>query len=68
MCLMEKPPAQHDDTNDDAEPRPPFRVRTFSSEYGPEIDPDDPKSIKNLLDRLDIEHFLNVQRYGAGNP
>ena len=45
-----------------------FAYARSVSEYGPEIDPDDPKSIKNLLDRLDIEHFLNVQRYGAGNP
>ena len=52
----------------DEAPRRPFRIRTFSSEYGPDIDPNDPKAFKNFLNRLDEEHFLNVQRYGAGNP
>lgn len=49
-------------------PRPPFRVRTFSSEYAADLDLSDPKAIKNLLAELDDEHFLNVQRDGAGDP
>lgn len=49
-------------------PRRPYRVRTFSSEYAADLDLDDPKAIKDLLADLDNEHFLNVQRYGAGDP
>ena len=56
------PPAAHEG------PHRTFRIRTFSSEYGPDIDPNDPKAFKNFLNQLDDEHFLNVQRYGAGNP
>ena len=53
------PPA----TPDDAEmPRRPFRVRPHTGGPGPEIDPGDPKAFKKLLDRLDVEHFLEVQR------
>ena len=56
------PPTAHE------APRRPFRVRLFSSEYAPGVDPSDPKAFKNLLNRLDDEHFVNVQRHGAGNP
>lgn len=49
-------------------PRPPYRVRTFSSEFAADLDLSDPRAIGNLLTDLDDEHFLNVQRYGAGDP
>ena len=49
-------------------PRRPYRVQTFSSEFAADLDLSDPKAIKNLLADLDDEHFLNVQRYGAGDP
>lgn len=44
------------------EPPPqPYRVPTFSSGYVPGINPGDPKAFKNLLNRLDDEHFGEVQ-------
>ena len=46
-------------------PRGRFRVRPFSSEYAPGIDPNDPKVFKNFLHQLDDEHFLEVQRRSA---
>ena len=49
-------------------PRRRFRVRPNSGGLGPDINPSDPRAIKELLDRLDIEHFLEVQRRGAGTP
>ena len=42
-------------------PGPPYRVPTFSSGYVPGFDPGDPKAFKNLLNRLDDEHFGEIQ-------
>jgi len=52
----------------DEAPRRPFRVRPHSGGYAPGIDVRDPKAFKKLLDQDDLEHYLNVQRYGAGDP
>ena len=49
------PPAGEEHT------RQPYRVPTFSSGYAPGIDPGDPKAFKNLLNRLDDEHFGEMQ-------
>ena len=52
----------------DEAPRRPYRAPTITGGYAPGIDPSDPKVFKNLLDQQDVEHYLNVQRYGAGDP
>ena len=60
------PPADGGPPPSDGEhPRQPYRVPTFSSGYAPGIDPRDPKAFKSLLDRLDIEHFHEVQSRSA---
>ena len=56
------PPADGGDMPAGEAPRRPFRVRPNHGGLGPEIDPADPKTFKKLLDRLDMEHFLEVQR------
>ena len=43
-------------------PRRPFRVRPMSGGLGPDLDPSDPKAVKNLLNELDDEHFFEVLR------
>ena len=55
-CRPPKPPSRREGR---------FRVRPFSSEYAPGIDPNDPKVFKNFLHQLDDEHFLEVQRRSA---
>lgn len=40
----------------------PFRVRPISSPYAPGVDP---LRLKELVNELDDEHFLEVQRQGA---
>lgn len=48
-------------------PHQPYRVPTFSSGYVPGIDPGDPKAFKKLLNRLDDEHFGEVQSRTAAD-
>ena len=55
----DEPPAPGD------APRRPFRVRPIQGGFARGIDPD---RINHLLYELDVEHFLNVERYGAGDP
>ena len=63
------PPADGGDAPAGETPRRPFRVRPNHGGLGPEIDPADPKTFKKLLDRLDMEHFLDVQRGDrSGDP
>ncbi len=47
--------------------RQPHRVPTFSSGYVPGIDAGDPRTFKNLLNRLDDEHFREIQSRTAAD-
>ena len=54
-------------TADDS-PRRPFRVRPNHGGLGPEIDPGDPKALKDFLHELDDEHYFDVlRREGSGD-